>query len=92
MMIQVEVDQEILDAAKNCKESTLAAGPATLNLSGCAKSCAVLLDGQCAGRTPLSQSGFNKGNKSLSVVCGGKVLVDEIARLREGKTAQFSCK
>jgi eukaryotic-like serine/threonine-protein kinase len=92
LTIDVGDENPDVEAAKACRKSQLSAGTATLKLVGCAPSCAVLLDGTCAGRTPLQQTGFKKGNKALSVVCKGKVVVDEIARLRNGKSLEFRCK
>ena len=91
LTLDFEPDQEIISAAAKCKAPKVASGPAILELKNCPKGCAVLLDGACAGRTPLSATGFEKGNKSVSVVCKGKVVLDEIARLREAKTASYSC-
>ncbi|MEE2903490.1 MAG: serine/threonine-protein kinase [Myxococcota bacterium] len=91
LTLDFEPDQEVISAAEKCKTSALADGPAILELKKCSKGCAVLLDGECAGRTPLSSKGFTEGNKSISVVCNGKVVLDEIARLRETKAASFSC-
>ena|GEM_PF-3332354 len=91
LTLDFEPDQEVMSAAAKCKASQVASGPAILELKKCPKGCAVLLDGECAGRTPLGSKGFEKGNKSISVVCNGKVVLDEIARLRDTKAASFSC-
>lgn len=93
LMIPVD-DEENPDlaAAKACKKSILSAGSAELKVTGCKKGCAVLLDGDCAGQTPLSQSRFKKGNLSLTVVCGKKTVLDKIVRLRPGKPVSASCR
>ena len=92
LTLDFEPDQEVINAAAKCKVSKVASGTALLELSKCPKGCAVLIDGDCAGRTPLTTNGFESGNKSVSVVCNGKVVLDEIARLREAKTSQYSCR
>jgi len=91
LVIPVGEDDPEIASAMACKKSTLAPGSAELVLKGCKKGCAVLLDGECAGRTPLSQSSFTKGNRSLTVVCGKKTVLDKIARLREGKPLELRC-
>lgn len=85
-------DSGPIDAAKRCKTSELAKGEAKLSLKPCPKGCAVIVDGTCAGRTPIVELAVPDGNKNVTVVCGGQVMVDQIARLRPGETTQLSCR
>jgi serine/threonine protein kinase len=87
-----EDDSPAVAAAKTCKASKVSSGDAKLTLSRCPSKCAVLIDRTCAGQTPLKELGTTPGNKSIEVVCKGKLVVDSIARLRSGSTFELSCK
>jgi len=85
-------DQGPLDVAKQCKTGWTGSGDAKLSLSPCAKGCAVILDGACLGRTPVSEAAVPSGNKNVTVVCGERVVVDHIAKLRSGETTTLGCR
>jgi tRNA A-37 threonylcarbamoyl transferase component Bud32 len=85
-------DKGPFEAAKKCTKSTLPAGPAKLTLKPCEKGCAVIVDGACAGRTPIVDLPIPAGNKSVTVVCGSAVVVDSLAKLRPGETTNLSCR
>ncbi|MBI2376076.1 MAG: serine/threonine protein kinase [Deltaproteobacteria bacterium] len=85
-------DSSLKEAAKACKRPSLATGAATLKVAGCKAGCAVLVDGGCAGLTPLDGLAIEEGNKTVSVVCGGKLTVDALAKLRPGSTFEVRCR
>ncbi len=86
-----EIDEATLLAAQACTASRLPPGDAKLVVSGCKSGCAVLLDGDCAGRTPIAGVDTARGNKSVSVVCGDQVAAESVVRLRSGKTSTVRC-
>lgn len=93
MVIQTGGDQDPdLELAKTCKSGWAPAGEAKLSLKGCAKDCAVIIEGTCAGRTPVDEAPAPVGNKSLVVVCGGKKTIDKVVKLRAGETVGASCR
>lgn len=92
MMIPVgDESNRTLTAAKSCTTSQVS-GPAKLTLKSCKKNCAVLIDGACAGRTPLADVDVPSGIKSVAVVCDGKVVIDDVARLKKGQSTTMSCR
>ena len=93
MVIQTGGDTDPdLELAKTCKAGWSPTGEAKLSLKGCAKDCAVIIEGTCAGRTPVDEAPAPVGNKSLVVVCGGKKTNDKVAKLRAGETFGASCR
>lgn len=86
-----EDEKQTIAAAKACKKGALATGAAQLKVSGCKAGCAVLVDGACAGLTPL-ELGIEEGNKTVTVVCSAKIVVDTLAKLRPGATQEVRCK
>ena len=86
-----EIDETILEAAKRCKASTLPDGEATLTVESCKAGCAVMVDGACAGRTPVTGLSMPVGNKTVSIVCGADVAVERVLRLRAGKPGSIRC-
>ncbi len=85
-------DDKEIQLAKTCQAGWSGAGEAKLTLTSCSKDCAVLIEGACVGRTPVTEVAAPVGNKSLVVVCGSRKTVDKIAKLRAGETTKMSCK
>lgn len=93
MVIQTGGDEDKeIELAKTCKAGWSGAGEAKLTLTSCSKDCAVLIEGACVGRTPVTDVAAPVGNKSLVVVCGSRKTVDKIAKLRAGETTKMSCR
>lgn len=77
--------------AARCKTNRLPPGPAKLTLQRCPAGCAVIVDGECGGLTPVKELPVQDGNKNVTVICSGRIRIDSIARLRPDDTYVLRC-
>lgn len=92
MWLPVEGQDESPAAiAARCKANKLPAGPAKLTLERCPAGCAVIVDGVCGGHTPVKELPVEDGNKNVTAICGGRIRLDSIARLRPDDTYVLRC-
>lgn len=92
MVIDIEDDDsDLLDIAKGCRRSVYS-GLAKLTVMGCPKGCAIIVDSQCAGRTPAVDSPIPPGRRTVSVVCDGRIRRTGSVRLVADETTEFRCR
>lgn len=77
--------------ADRCKQNRLPPGPAKLSLERCPSGCAVIVDGECGGHTPVRDLALGDGNKNVTVICSGRIRLDSIAKLRPDDTSVLRC-
>lgn len=92
MMIAVDEDEDdVLDIASRCKTSVFS-GLSKLTVKSCPKNCAIVVDEQCAGRTPAVDRAISPGYRTITVVCSGKVRRTSSLRFAPDDTTTFKCR
>jgi serine/threonine protein kinase len=77
--------------AKRCTQSVFS-GLSKLTVKGCPKDCAIIVDSQCAGRTPAVDRAIPPGYRTISVVCDGKIKRTASVRFTADETTEFRCR
>lgn len=92
MIIDVDDDEtDVVTLAKTCKRSVFS-GLSKLTVKACPKGCAIVIDSQCAGRTPAVDRPISPGARTVSVVCSGRVKRTGRVRFLADETAVFRCR
>ena len=82
---------DLVALARGCERSVWR-GLARLNTRACPEGCAVLVDEQCAGRTPAVERALPPGRRVVAVVCEDRVLRRRTMTFRAQKTSELSCR
>ena len=85
-----EEETDVTAIAATCQTSVFA-GLSRITTRGCPQDCAVIIDDQCAGRTPAAGRAVPPGRREVSVVCGGTLKRRRTIRFREDQTRVFRC-
>ena len=82
---------DVASIAAKCRASVFG-GLSKLSTQGCPADCAIVVDNQCAGRTPADDRAMTDGRKRVVVVCDGKTKKSKRLRFKDGATTTFSCR
>ncbi len=84
-------EESLVDVAKKCSSSVLK-GRAKLTLKKCPAGCAVIVEGKCGGKTPVTDVSLANGLQSVAVVCGNKIVMETRQAFRPEETTELSCR
>ena len=84
-------DDDVRVLAKKCTQSVYS-GLSKLTVKACPKDCAIIVDSQCAGRTPAVDRPIPPGFRTISVVCNGKIRRTASVRFMADEATEFRCR
>lgn len=95
MTIDAPIDDDesadIIERAARCTSSKFA-GVGKLSTRRCPADCAIIVGYTCFGRTPAKDRPLPPGTRSISVVCGKKIVRSRTLQIGESGAAVFRCR